>query len=513
MKMRYMILTVCVLLFSACFEDEGNYKYTDVEGIEISGIKPVYPILSFVDKLEIPIEVNTSYTDLTYEWYVYDPKVEEKYNPDETYEAELIGTDKNLSYEVGWEPGFYIVMVKVTSQSNNYAVYAKTNVEVTTELSRGFYILKETADGNTELDLHYDDSKPVAANLIAKATGESMRGKPLCLGVVYGHGYIDPETSKAKTYKTLCVSTEKGELSYFKTDDFARLYDKSSIRYGGMAEDEMPIASFTFGVSNFLVSNKGISGAYASTSDMPSGGVFATTSGTGASRFFVEDGSMALIYWNEAEQRIDYADQYTFGHGFFGEYDENGYSTQGMECIACGSSHAGAAGAINFFLLKDASGKKYLYYVDSSASVCTARKVEIPSDSKLANATLYATNVKTATFMYYVYNNQLYVYNLGNDTEEETSKPLQGISSDETITYLSYQYMDSDGADTYYDFNHLMVGTQKGNTYRIYMYDISGGYPTNLVRTIKGEGKLVMSNYASPKFDVNGMASTSIPNR
>lgn len=509
-----MILAVCAFFLSSCFEDEGNYKYTHVEDIDIVGIKPSYKVLSFVEKLEIPIEINTSYGDLEYQWYVYDPKVEEEYNHDETYEAKLISTEKNLSYDVGWEPGVYTVMVKVTSPSNNYAVYAKTSVEVVTELSRGFYILKETADGNTELDLHYNDEEPVAANLITKAMGNPMQGKPLCLGVVYGHGYMDPKENKIKVYKTLCVSTEKGDVSYFKTDDFALLYDRTNIRYGGMSEGEIPITSFTFGVSNFFVSNKGVSGAYASSISMPSGGVFATTSGTGASRFFAEDGEFVLVYWNELDQRIDYADQYSFGHSFIGDYDENGFSTKGMECVACGSSHAGASGAINFFLLKDTSGKKFLYYVSSGwEGVHTEKKVEIPAYSKLAKATNYATNANTATFMYYVYNNQLYVYNLGNDTEEENPITLKGLPSDEKITYLSYQYLNSGGADEEYDFNSLCVGTQTGNTYRIYMYDIAGGYPNNLIRTIEGEGKLVMSNYVSPKFEADGSGSASIPNR
>lgn len=510
MKTKYLLLILCAFFFTSCFEDEGNYKYKEVDGIEVDGIASRYIVLSYVDKLNIPITLNTSYTDLEYAWYVYDPKIETEYNHDENYKAELISTDKDLSYDVGWEPGVYTVMVKVTSKSNGYSVYAQTSVEAVTELSRGFYILKETNDGNTDLDLYYKEGEPLATDLISKGLGDPMPGEPQYLGIVYAHGYIDKETDEIKYGNSACITTKTGDIGFFRTDDMVKVHDETDIRFGGLEAGEIPIASFTFGVSNFLMSSKGIAGSYSSEMMPSSTGAFGTTSGTGGSRFIMQDGAMCVLYWNETDERFDYADQYSFGHGFFGDFDENGFSTQGMECVACGSSYASkTVGTINFFLMKDASGKKYIYYVDSSATPTTTRRVELPASSKLANATSYATNSLTATYLYYVYNNKLYVYNLNGDVEEDNAVELAGIPSDETITYLSYQFMDSSGSDTEYDFTHLIVGTQKGDTYKVYMYNIAGGVPRDLVRTFSGNGKLTMVNYASPKLSYG---SISIPN-
>lgn len=512
MKAKYILWMWCMLFFVSCFEDEGNYSYAEVEDIEI-GIEPS-KIVYVGQPLDIPITLKTAYTDMEYEWYMYDPKMEEKYGRDETYEATLIGTEKDLLIpDMDWNTGIYTVMVKAISKSNGYAVSAKTSVEVMTELSRGFYALKEDGNGNTEVDLYNKENEPVLANLLQSRLGEALSGKPLNLGVLYGHGYINPETDEMITCNTVAVTTEAGKISFFRTDNLLKVHDEADIRYGGMDEGEKPLSAFTFGLSNFLITNKKVAGTYASSSSMGSTGIFGTTSGTGASRFFMQDGSMLVYYWNEDEQRIDYLDMYSFGHGFYGEFKDNGFSTKGMECIACGSSQASKTlGVVNFFLLKDASGKKWLYRLgtDDLGIPQIAETLELASDSKFANATHYATNELSATFVYYVYDNKLYVFNLDGNVEDDKEIPLAGIPSDEPITYLSYQYMNST-IDSEYNFTHLVVGTQKGNTYKVYMYDISAGFPQSLARSFSGEGRLVSVNYISSKHEA-GAGSVSLPN-
>lgn len=124
------------------------------------------------------------------------------------------------------------------------------------------------------------------------------------------------------------------------------------------------------------------------------------------------------------------------------------------------------------------------------------RHLELDSDSKVANATEFAFNELTASYMYFVYNNQVYIYNMTTYTEEDTPLTLEGISSDETITYLSYQWQSFEN-DKDYNFTHLIVGTQKGDAYRLYMYDLEIGRPTKLVKTISGNGQMRMCVYTS----------------
>ena len=43
---------------------------------------------------------------------------------------------------------------EATATANGYAATAEMKLSVSTTFSQGFYILKETADGNTELDVY-----------------------------------------------------------------------------------------------------------------------------------------------------------------------------------------------------------------------------------------------------------------------------------------------------------------------------------------------------------------------
>ena len=113
--------------------------------------------------------------------------------------------------------------------------------------------------------------------------------------------------------------------------------------------------------------------------------------------------------------------------------------------------------------------------------------------------------------LYFVYDNKLYGYNLSDFTENKDPMTLQGIAADETITYLSYQWQDYE-KDTDNNFVHLVIGTQKGDTYRIYMYNIVAGEPCDLVRTIEGKGKLKMCVYMSPVTYNGNKDSASLPN-
>ena len=162
-----------------------------------------------------------------------------------------------------------------------------------------------------------------------------------------------------------------------------------------------------------------------------------------------------------------------------------------------------------------ADGKRYLHEVSMSGTdgyFKATRHMELEPGSKLANATEFAVNELTASYMYFVYNNQVYVYNLTNYTEEDTPLTLEGIPSDETITYLSYQWQNFNG-DADYNFTHLVVGTQKGDAYRLYMYDLEIGRPSKLVRKIEGNGNMKMCTYTtSVDFNYNRGDQSSLPN-
>ena len=83
-------------------------------------------------------------------------------------------------------------------------------------------------------------------------------------------------------------------------------------------------------------------------------------------------------------------------------------------------------------------------------------------------------------------------------SNDEREFPLPGIPAGEDITYLTNQYFylsEVYGYDTSFNFDDLIVGTQTGNTYKLYFYsaskDMNGGRPiADPSRVITGTGQV-----------------------
>lgn len=515
--MYMALLSFIAMSFASCFNDDGNYTYHDVNEIMISGIAESYEKISYSNEvLEIDPTIESKYTDLKYEWYMWNPS-EESANEDEDgnmYEAELIGTDKKLSYPVECPIGRYTIELKVYSESTGYFSTATTRFDANSEFTRGFYILKETADGNTDFDLYVNEDTPVKNNILELTGQEPLKGKPLFISCVASHGYLD-DVGDYQGAHTICVTTKDADLGFYDTKSMNKVHDKGDVINGGLAAGEMSYMAFSFGPSNFFLSGTGtwMSYVYAM---MPTSGTFQMhgTGTNGSSTFACSDGASNVFFWDAQNHCVNVSENIQFGQAF-GTYDNNGHSTEGLDCIACGSTPSSRKA---YFVLQDAAGKRYLHEVSMTAEDGTfkaTKHLELDSGSdKLASATEFAVNDLTASYMYFVYDNKLYIYNLTTYEEEDAPLTLEGLQTDETITYLSFQWQNFKN-DKDYNFTHLVVGTQKGDTYRLYMYNLEIGRPTKLVRTIEGSGQMKMCVYTtSVDFDyVSSPTDTySIPN-
>ncbi len=504
MKKNYLLLSLLLMAFTSCFEDEGNYDYKEVNDITIEGVRKYYLVYSYIgEKLEIPTTIQTGYTDLEYAWYIWDATTSNSTSGEkEKKEMTLIGTEKDLAYEVNLPPNNYKVMLEAKSKSTGYALSVITDVEISTTFLRGFYILKETMDGKSELDFHHQDGEPLLENVLTSTGQKPMDGKPLSLGICYSHGYIDPITNKVDKCNTIAITTKNKEIAFFSTKDMVKLHDNTNVVYGGLESGETPYRAFTFPFANCFLSSRGATVSYPS-DVMDSSGTFGTQTGTGGSVYATPvDAESTMMYWNQEDQCVDYVMGMWMGHDARGDYKNGDFPTNGMECLMMGAS-VSTTPAYSYFLLKDRNGKQYLYESDIN-KMQTVDRIELDPNSKLANATCYAVNMWTAGYLYYVYENQLYAYSLPTRNESNSPLPLRGMGSGEQITYLSYQWMDCfKDTDIGTNFTHLVVGTQKGNTYKVYMYNIVAGEPRDLVRTIEGEGKLHSIKYVTPQFYAN----------
>ena len=196
--MKKLLTAICLggWLLSACTEDNSTLPHLNVSDIEIAEFQEGgYTIISYSgNKLELVADVTTEYdeSELTFTWYIIDQAKEESmiWNSDGIYEQEKIGEGKVLSYEVNLPPGEYTVVCEVKA-SNGYTVTKGTTLVTSTNFATGHYILKETADGNTDVDVYNETDEKLIENVLTAALGQPMTGAPLKMSMSFSHCFIN----------------------------------------------------------------------------------------------------------------------------------------------------------------------------------------------------------------------------------------------------------------------------------------------------------------------------------
>ena len=107
--------------------------------------------------------------------------------------------------------------------------------------------------------------------------------------------------------------------------------------------------------------------------------------------------------------------------------------------------------------------------------------------------------------------NRYFIPNWGNFNDENMNeieiKP-EGIGSGENIVFVANQFWNASGSSDD-KFNYLIVGTQSGDNYKLYFYNINGGAPDGKpLMTKEGKGKVKCIRFLNTKYSGGGMAST-----
>ena len=112
---------VLVFLFVACFDDKGNYDYTDLKDavIDIPEVtanngkisRDGYTELTLTP--DIKFNMGAKAEEFDFEWSIFpqSPKADE----DDKYESKkVIGNEQNLSWTIDVAPGDYYLVLRVT---------------------------------------------------------------------------------------------------------------------------------------------------------------------------------------------------------------------------------------------------------------------------------------------------------------------------------------------------------------------------------------------------------------
>lgn len=506
---------MAILSLTSCFDDDSTLGTNAVGDIEVSGIEDSYNMTAYVgDHLQINPTVETGYdeSDMEYQWILLDGKTGSTTADGDTIQPTVIGTEKNLDYEVAISPGTYQIRFIAMAKSNSYKSYTSAQLTVSTNFTSGFYVMKETADGNTDIDM-LSTNGSMGENLIEQIDGAPLQGKPLDLSIGYNTYYINPDNDEMESTNVVSVTTENGSFAAKRTTDLKTVFDRSTILFDEMDASEKPIGYLDTGIFGYLCffTSTGIYVNYSSTGyGSPSSGQYGLPSEEcGMSRFYAHDvaSNGGLVFWDSNTHSI-MSTSYNLTVSEL-TYDDNTGTdiTQNLtssSCLHIGYNQMSGNGTTTTIIEDNTTGVRHLYTTTSGFNgIFLSSYRVIPSTLHLSKATAFSTNGKTAKYIYGVDDGKLYACNFGNDELTETPLSLEGIGSGETITYVGNQFWKGSfsGGEK---FDYLVVGTQKGNEYAVYMYKTIGGAPDGApVKTMRGTGTLKAVRFVGADFDSN----------
>lgn len=498
------LLLAFALGMAACFDDDTRLGTDFIPDIELGEMRDTAMVSYAGNILSLAPEIDAPYaeSELSYAWYIYDASNATTTDGSELdgFRTEKIGDQRTLDYEVNLPSGTYGIVFEVTASQYNYSRRTSMTLTTSTAFSRGFYILKETADGRSDLDLAVDGK--LSEDVLANMLGAPLEGAPVNLSVAYGHGYIDEETQEMAYTKTLNVFTEE-DFRAFRTEDLVQVHDRSTIFYEEPADDEVLYSIQQGTMAMYLFTNKGYYGGTACGDMMGmfehvSSGKYGFPINAGASKFAQQlgGGFSGVAFWNEADRALNWAD-YNASSCMPIEYElPSGMDASTAECLASGLNYVGSAETVWFLI--EASGRRCLITFNGTSDVSEVRAID-PS-SRFASAGIVAGNARSASIIYFVSDNALWGYNLSGGSE--FSIPLPGVEG--TISYVSNPFLNVGFFGTMTEnFDALAVATTTASGYNLYIFDdMVGGAPQSAVEPYRGTGAVHSVRYV-PGVQVN----------
>ncbi len=493
-----LIGAVGVMGFTACYDDDSSMGsgFTDITLGELTDQTAISYIGQVVEVH--PTVEGYSDSDLDYAWYIFQEVEGEEY--EEGYRQNKIADTKDLSYEVNLSSGNYTLVFEATERKTGLVRTATMKLSVSTSFSRGYYLLKETADGQTELDMINENG--VAGDLMTNTLGAPLSGKPRNLSVVYATEYIDRETNETASATMLHLFTEQNEYRAFRTEDLVQTFNQDQLFYSGaMSASEQPAAMFNVMFCICYLSNTGARGytANGSMGYTPGTGRFGYPVGGGASKFAQYDaGGYAMLYWNEPDHAL-----YSIDYNITSGSPVDNYSGEdfpaNLSCIASGINYVAWSYTYWFLCEQASTHDRYLLLASSSYGIDQIIKIE--SDLHLAKSSVVAGNVFDAGYIYSAEGDKVYAYSW--ETGSEMEVPLPGFTSGEEITYLSCPFLNLGSMnDMSQNFSDFVVATKKGSGYKVYLYHenvMNGGVPIGNPEVVAGEnGVIRCMRYVSP---------------
>ena len=506
-----LILTLLMSLGTGCIRDNSTLEDpSQFASIDITGIEESLTATPR-SQLKLAPTVTSTYpdSDLEYFWMAY-PKLDEG---EKQVATDTLGTSKDLDYRVILKPGTYKLVFKVVSKSDGFTAHKESTISVSELQTMGFLILTEPTPGVTEVDLFDVNTQKLVPHLITDYFGKPLEGSPLFLDVNYDMAHLDPEDYKAETMTKVnstvfSITTSAGKALSLRSSDFAYVFPDQKV-FNSDPTPEPAIGRLFGAAYSYIVTDQGLHYSFKrSALWTATRGLFSDpiTEPVSPHIFGMIDEYLAYNFcaWSYTRGILC-----LFSSNRAEPLNGQPAAVTKYEPLYGGTSLVGKGPGVSFLILqeKEKPDNRRIVYIDLDKVKSIE---EVDKSSHLNSADLFAVSGRSAQILYYVSGGSLYAYAL-NGTQAERQLTLTGLPAGSKITYIDNIFWLND-KDKSHRFDHLVVGTQSGDSYKLYFYNTVGGIPDGApVRTIEGKGTLARVAYIALEDPSVRNAAPSFP--
>ncbi len=507
---------VFVLLLSSCDaarDDVYNpYPEINISNMTESGVVSQQMLVG--DTLKIAPVVQSGDTDedqFEYYWY-----------KQSSTSLRLLSREKVLSYLLD-SLGVLTIRLEVENIHTHIKSVAKVSTQVVSKAQRGWYVLKETGDGNTDMDafiLDDNDNVEVTMNDIFAGKTGTLIGKPVSLLFTSNYRWKTNSSSYYTSYLPIFIPISEKTMLAYKIDNENVLMETEGLFYD-QADANSPNFSgaITNPIQSILVNNgkahimqygapaflSTISGDYELSP-------YLTESSKSSSEMMAFDNkssSFAVVH-TKAQQLFYFPNTYLSDEYRISSNNMNG-SLSFME---------NTDGNLNPDTLY-AQRAYALFHENNRNDRCVLLGLDLaqvdPQQSELGNAKyspiMYADTISYALFpslkdakvLTLHKNHPILYYASGNKVNEykiEAKDAKEGVltfPSDEEVTYMKFVECTYNSGNIT-SFSRLLIATYTpaSSAYRIYQYIVAGDSFTLYGKALTGKGKIKTMMYASP---------------
>lgn len=423
--------------------------------------------------------------------------------------------------------GTYQLREEVTNLNTGITAATILSWNVVSRAERGWYVLKGTADGNTDMDAFLTSPKGSATtvDIITAKYGQSLPGNPVALAFTSVYSYLNPVNNGFITNNSCLMPMSSKEVLAYRIKDERVLASSNQLFY-----EVPPAASRNYQalVSDpklmVLVNNGSVQGMNpASNSFLPprTGDYFLSPYFTTAPYATTTDASYVLGFDQKNEsfvtvryQQSDvsyFPNVYLNKSGAGKQYNIPPNNMGGkmvfMENMDGSLDTLLTTNARAYALLKkDNSNEMWLLglnipeiiptrYNGAHSPIRYADTLSYARFPELTSASFYALN-KNNPILYYTNGNKISSYNIDTKTLNDN---IYSFSAGEEITYIKFINCQYDTPATY-NFTNLVVATYTNGSYKIYRFNVLGNSLIATGTVFTGTGRVKSLIYTTPNI-------------